>query len=294
MITEATFPVELEREIFETAAWRDHREIPTLLRVARRVLIWLEPILYQTIHIDYITSYTERAAAFLRTIQSKPAVFFQNNVRHILLDSSAWSVDEGKEILKVCTGVVNLVLLGLFSEPTMLPILANMHIQRLGSWLRDLFEDVMSIDVHHPLFNSVTHLDIFDVQIDFSLEVLSGLPSLTHLSFSGTFPWGEVRALLEKSAGLQLLLNVWAYVLSRDAQAYARSMAIDDVRFVMGLCWEYWSVWAAGTRGLGDFWSQGDDFVARKRRGEIDGSCYWLEGTVLTDFPPPPDEATSG
>lgn len=35
------FPPELEQEIFETTALMHPREIPTLLRVARRVLIWL-------------------------------------------------------------------------------------------------------------------------------------------------------------------------------------------------------------------------------------------------------------
>jgi hypothetical protein len=34
------FPLELEREIFETTALLHPTEIPTLLRVARRVLIW--------------------------------------------------------------------------------------------------------------------------------------------------------------------------------------------------------------------------------------------------------------
>jgi hypothetical protein len=33
-------PLELEREIFEKTALMHHREIPTLLRVARRVLVW--------------------------------------------------------------------------------------------------------------------------------------------------------------------------------------------------------------------------------------------------------------
>lgn len=35
-----SFPPELERELFETTAYRYPNEIPTLLRVAHRVLIW--------------------------------------------------------------------------------------------------------------------------------------------------------------------------------------------------------------------------------------------------------------
>ncbi|KAJ7159203.1 hypothetical protein C8R43DRAFT_1177962 [Mycena crocata] len=43
---EGTFPAELERDIFEMAALKNPKELPTLLRVARRVLTYmLEPIL---------------------------------------------------------------------------------------------------------------------------------------------------------------------------------------------------------------------------------------------------------
>ena len=40
MELDPVFPVELEREIFETVALIHKDTIPTLLRVARRVLIW--------------------------------------------------------------------------------------------------------------------------------------------------------------------------------------------------------------------------------------------------------------
>jgi hypothetical protein len=40
MVIEPTFPPEIEREIFEAMAFMHPGEIPTLLRVARRVLIW--------------------------------------------------------------------------------------------------------------------------------------------------------------------------------------------------------------------------------------------------------------
>jgi hypothetical protein len=37
---EPSFPPDLKREVFETTALMYPGEIPTLLRVARRVLIW--------------------------------------------------------------------------------------------------------------------------------------------------------------------------------------------------------------------------------------------------------------
>jgi hypothetical protein len=40
MASEPSFPAELEREIFEATASMHPSAIPTLLRVARRTLIW--------------------------------------------------------------------------------------------------------------------------------------------------------------------------------------------------------------------------------------------------------------
>lgn len=40
MDAQPVFPMDLEREIFETAALLHPRGIPTLLLVARRVLVW--------------------------------------------------------------------------------------------------------------------------------------------------------------------------------------------------------------------------------------------------------------
>ncbi|KAF8647849.1 hypothetical protein AX16_006517 [Volvariella volvacea WC 439] len=46
---EPWFPPEIEREIFELAAMSNLRYAPTLVRVARRVRVWIEPMLYRVI-----------------------------------------------------------------------------------------------------------------------------------------------------------------------------------------------------------------------------------------------------
>ncbi|KAJ7618285.1 hypothetical protein DFH06DRAFT_1012088 [Mycena polygramma] len=79
------FPLDLKREIFETMALLHPSQIPTLLRVARRVLCWIEPLLYRTLRIT--ESNPGMARAHLKAMKSKPPVFFRA-VRHIILDSS--------------------------------------------------------------------------------------------------------------------------------------------------------------------------------------------------------------
>ncbi|KAJ7458773.1 hypothetical protein B0H11DRAFT_2199360 [Mycena galericulata] len=154
-----SFPVDLEREIFESAALMHPSEIPTLLRVARRVLIWIEPFLYKTIRAS-----THSVIA----IKAKPAPFLHNTVRHLMLDytDKPWSQEEARDVLKLCTGVIDFAVDSYFMRPSLLPILADMHIERLSASLEELFGDVPSIDLHHQLFTFVTHLDIFDVFVD--------------------------------------------------------------------------------------------------------------------------------
>ncbi|KAJ7121829.1 hypothetical protein C8R43DRAFT_1136349 [Mycena crocata] len=52
-------PVELEREIFEIAAHSRPRSVPTLVLVASRVKVWVEPFLYRTIFLDAYTQPVE-------------------------------------------------------------------------------------------------------------------------------------------------------------------------------------------------------------------------------------------
>ncbi|KAK7062466.1 hypothetical protein R3P38DRAFT_3167467 [Favolaschia claudopus] len=49
--SDPVFPVELEREIFEHTALMFPHSIPSLLRVARHVYIWIEPLLYRVIRV---------------------------------------------------------------------------------------------------------------------------------------------------------------------------------------------------------------------------------------------------
>jgi hypothetical protein len=208
--------------------------------------------------------------ALLRAIATKPPKFFHDAVRHIAFVSysPSISVDEVKQILGVCTGILSFGSYSLFLDPSVASFLAETRVQRLALNLGSLFPPG-SANLDHPLFRYVTHLDIFD---DSSLvELLPDiplLPALTHLSLDSDTPRKSALRVLQECSRLELLFVHWL-----DEGSYKSSQIphVYDVRFLVGLCDEYWNDWELGARGGADFWARGDDFVRRKRKGEIEG-----------------------
>ncbi|KAJ7493079.1 hypothetical protein B0H11DRAFT_2191114 [Mycena galericulata] len=163
MASEPLLPVELEREIFEFTAHMHPDSIPTLLQVARRVLIW--------------------------AIKSKPPAFFREGVRHLYLGNDEYrSLEEAAQVLRVCAGVVNLAVMSNYSHPTILPILAEMKIQRMAVNPAVLFGNRQAIYLRHQSFAHITHLDVFGTigEEDAHLYAqITALPTLTHLCLNG-------------------------------------------------------------------------------------------------------------
>ncbi|KAJ7795396.1 hypothetical protein B0H13DRAFT_2170704 [Mycena leptocephala] len=223
------FPPELEREIFETTALMYRGEMPTLLRVARRVLIW----------VIYLTHETEEA--LVNAMNSKPADFFANAVRHLCLPRLEVKT---RRILEVCPGVVDLAL------------------NHLDPYIFMTYS-VATVDLHHPLFAAITHLDLLDFPDENHLQTLvqiSILPALTHLALDCRVP----RSLVET-------LQIERPRLAVDARYKSAQIPhVYDVRFVIGLYWE------AGAMGQSHMWSPADDFVAQKRSKTIEATRYWL------------------
>ncbi|KAJ6468556.1 hypothetical protein C8R47DRAFT_806213 [Mycena vitilis] len=268
------FPTELEREIFETAAQCHPGELLNLLHVARRVLIWIEPLLYRVVRVSELKEAS--LYPFLKAVGSKPANFFHKSVSHLCLE--CMPSPDAVRILEVCTGVVDLGRGSLVTSPDLLPFLANMPLQRLSADLGALFGG--AVDLAHPIFSSLTHLDMMDLgDYEWEPEILShlrALDALTHLAITRDVPMHSAQALLERFPRIQLVLLLY---VSSEVDFYQRMQIphIYDVRLVMGCCnEEYWANWEGSARGLPCLWSLGDEFVARKRRGEIDASCYWL------------------
>ncbi|KAJ7830295.1 hypothetical protein B0H14DRAFT_1197785 [Mycena olivaceomarginata] len=278
MASEPAFPPELERELFETTALMHPRTIPVLLRVARRVLTWIEPLLYRIVRVNMANQSMVRV--LVDAMKTKPPDFFRKAVRHLsieTLDAGGCSAEDAKAFLHLCTRLTDLTIEYGLANPSLIPILKQMRLQRLGLELEELFGHVESIDLTHPLFSSVTHLDIFSVRETAQApHGLSLLPALTHLCLSSELPREEALRVLEECARLQQLLVLWPF-FDADRYLLAQTPHAYDIRFVIGQYNDYWGEWEAGARGRGDFWTRGDDFVARKRKGEIEATCYWLD-----------------
>ncbi|KAJ7635693.1 hypothetical protein DFH06DRAFT_1220222 [Mycena polygramma] len=215
--------------------------------------------------------------ALLKAMKSKPPVFFRA-VRHIILDSSTiLPLVDAKDLLKLCTRLRSFGASYLFTAPFFLPILAELGVQRLAIMPQELF-GAEPIDLRHQLFRYVTHLDLFGVKgVADVLKDVPTLGALTHLSLARQLPHDRVMAVFETCPCLRLLLIQWSLAFLEEYNAY-NIPRIYDVRFVLKLRGDYWTEWTAGLKGVADsdFWSEADDFVARKRKGEIEATRYWM------------------
>ncbi|KAJ7184687.1 hypothetical protein C8R46DRAFT_1208866 [Mycena filopes] len=272
------FPPELEQYIFEITGRLYPAMIPTLLLVARRIQIWIEPLLYEVIW----PLRPSRARAVLAAMATKPAPFFQN-VRHLFLDfPSPFTVEDAHNLIRICPNLVNLAVVGPYSHPALLPILSGLHLRRLAMCSTLFARD--AIDFHHPIFASITHLDLIDVNESVHAG-LPLLPALTHLCVNADFAVDAMHTLLADCTLLKLLVNVWPRSMADDAEERANTIPFKDPRLVVYVYTDYWHDWEAGAQGRGDFWDEAEAFVARKRAGEIPESVYRM-GNMHSPTPP--------
>ncbi|KAJ7876084.1 hypothetical protein B0H14DRAFT_2714522 [Mycena olivaceomarginata] len=276
------FYPELEREMFETTAHMYRNTIPTLLRVARRVHYWIEPLLvpHQKSKEDY---------ALLRITDSttKPADFLLKAVRHMHLVTFAmhffghrpqntWSEAELGIVLRACEGVESLFFLGSLDEPfPILPMLACMRPQRL----------YMTSEMSHPqlnltapFFRNISHLLLSDMESNPGdlihgwplLRNLSHLPALTHMALDQLTPPRVLESILSDCPNLQTL------ILYGENTATA-PVPLDDQRVVIILSDNLMAQIVLISPDGRDIWARADLFISRKRSGDIEESCYQME-----------------
>ncbi|KAJ7069411.1 hypothetical protein C8F01DRAFT_1112536 [Mycena amicta] len=109
------FLPELEREIFEITGWLHRTRIPTLLRVARRVYIWLRPVLYRVLRLS-----NRSLSALIPAMEREPN-FLRDVVRFICWDrDNVLTTEQTRLLLTICSGVEDLVLEHSYHEPNRL------------------------------------------------------------------------------------------------------------------------------------------------------------------------------
>ncbi|KAK7006282.1 tyrosinase central domain-containing protein [Favolaschia claudopus] len=274
---EPAFPPELEREIYEVTALKYPGSIPSLLRVARHVHSWIEPLLYRVVQVDSDMKATRAISDAMK--RGRTPEFFHAAVHHLALHSSSTRADV-KQLLSLCTGIRGFASMDTSIDPSMLRILAEMrHLRRMCCSLEVLFGNFDSIDLKHPVLQNLTHLDVFDHDANFWTFVgpLLRLPSLTHLGLSrnywDTFNRDGLPVAASDCPALQIVLFQWPVGI--ESQAHYDSIKEPrryDLPIVIGLYDDYWGDWEDEARGLLTFWAEADDFVLRRRAGEIEGS----------------------
>ncbi|KAF7336119.1 hypothetical protein MVEN_02159000 [Mycena venus] len=266
--TPVSLPTELERGIFELAAWQSPETITTLILVARRVCIWIEPQLYRVV----LSRDTERLQQMMR---SKPPEFLRNHVHHLAICSSIPRNDITL-ILSTCTHVHDLAVWTGDTYPELLADIRKLtNLQHLSIDLFELFggDDQFQLPCVDELpFAHLTHLDIFtgepeDPPPEKLWPVFGMLPCLTHLSFTDFYIREMVQMALDTCPVLQLLVILWTDMEEEDISS--ETADISDPRFCIIGCPLFESDWEEGARGGLDFWCRAE--IACKGRGDSDG-----------------------
>jgi hypothetical protein len=131
-----------------------------------------------------------------------------------------------------------------------------MRLQRLSARLDYLFGGYDAINITHPLFASITHLDtgnpilLDDTQI---IPQLPKLPALTHLCFNDETPWAVAEAVLADCPRLAVLAVHFHCTYSEIAYKWAAKSPVDDMRFVVALYADYEENWKAAATGWPNF-----------------------------------------
>lgn len=267
----------------------------------------IEPLLYRVVSVAEARRFKETprrrmtSATYLEMLHSKAPSFLHTHVRHVALASTV-SPDELNAILTKCGN--SIVNLGLFhvdcgsSAGPFLDAIAHMPLRRLSADLEPLFGGC-AIDMGHRVFSRLTHLDLFDIN-DYASPRddwparFAQLPALTHLSlnFAPFFIHRDHTPLL--SGVLAQCENLGVLVLVSGDPRLMRSKVKDetyaffagDARAVFMLVDDFLGDWEVGADGGRDYWRMAEEFVRKRRCGEVEGeSCVVAEMLIfLTRF----------
>ncbi|KAJ7620405.1 hypothetical protein FB45DRAFT_930245 [Roridomyces roridus] len=285
---EPVLPPDLERLIFELAAYSRPRSMHKLMLVACRVKEWLEPIVYRvaivTKEIDggylLVRGYPQADVARLL---SSPTTPLHQSVRNLCLMGS--EREATAHILSACFRVQNIWGMG----PELKQLLefgSRLRLKRLHCELARLFNVALQTDFGHPLFAHITHLELFDrprTMDSFPWAGLISLPHLTHLAFNGVQCITICPDLLRRCPSLRVLLLV-VLVDERPLTAPPPDL-LHDGRFVWMVCTEYIKDWHMGAFTGVDFWSRAEEFIEQRRTGEIDPLQYRIDKDASIHLP---------
>ncbi|KAJ6502048.1 hypothetical protein C8R45DRAFT_1190251 [Mycena sanguinolenta] len=260
-------PVELERKIFELAVCIHPECALALVQVARRLRIWIKPLLYRTLTIDPRTPRPEFPRLSLGAISKLVALdplAVRDHTRHVcFVELSKADAPVVVHFLYKCTAVVDLAFISsgpTFQEPHP-DVFAALALRRLSICRMSLSMLRCIMFAGQSMFSRLTHLDILDFRncdhCGGPQSVLRRMPCLTHLSTTPgptSLSDSALREVLMVCEKLEVL--VFRYKTQQDLdEDRARAQATDDPRFVMLVVLDRVLDWELGTRGGEDYWA---------------------------------------
>ncbi|KAJ7058934.1 hypothetical protein C8F01DRAFT_1147581 [Mycena amicta] len=237
MDSSPSFPPDIERIIFELAAWNDRQTTLSLLLVAHRVWIWIEPLLYRVLLFETI-------APLRRMLDTSPARS-RRHILHFALDNGRRSLEDGKNMVPTCPNITNLAV---WMGP---------------SGLFPPVETALSPEQLTP-FPALSHLEVFGPNRFPFHSLLNCVPALTHLAF-GTESY--VAELVHDA--LRICNNSLRVVVALAHNLRARiprEAEINDPRFCVVESAHYKAEWILGAWGGRDFWCRAAERLAEMAR----------------------------
>ncbi|KAF8212834.1 hypothetical protein K438DRAFT_1170936 [Mycena galopus ATCC 62051] len=233
-------------------------------------------------------------------LESERLIFLRNTIRHIRFYLPGIWVTESEpkwqaisRILRFNPSIFELAI-QMYSSTVQSrdQVLMELRPARLTLQFNRDYGD--QVDATKPIFTNVTHLTLLNTgQSPEHPESwahwtpgLPAMPALTHLCVSDNIAWGIIPAVLHACPRLEAVVAFWAAegILrtvnrrQRGVDAFEeRALALADNRLVLASA-PFWEQWERGARvGQRDLWQRVNDFLERKRRGQIAGIRYILD-----------------
>ncbi|CAA7260808.1 unnamed protein product [Cyclocybe aegerita] len=267
-------PLELERDIFEIAAYKDLGSAYHFLLVAKRVYQWIEPMVYRVLlRFNARLGRKSRPYPLLYQFEEprqEPSPRLKQvsaYTTHLLLQDIC--ADVAISILKLYNNLEDLALWAISGPYRPLArTLTTLKLQRLSISLHFLLLQDSSFKFDPTLFPHLTHLEIVDAagELDRVWSKLHLLPRLSHLALSTPFfdiisdIRNAVDTLLHDSLTLKFLIlcSTLEFDFGREDPRVvlfdASRLSIDD--------------WEHGARGGRDLWTIAEGLQRERQQSE--------------------------
>ncbi|KAJ7055830.1 hypothetical protein C8F01DRAFT_447064 [Mycena amicta] len=271
-------PPDLERKIFEITATLHPWTAPALLRVARRVFSWIEPLLYRNMDLEADFELHQ----FLRVASSKPALL-TSGVRQVILPHTLLTRAAKKEIyaaLRLCHNIERFAIGTQITSPDLLEILETLEVRRFAGTFRAIFpvfNALNSTSYASIAFRFITHVEVFDdltlaANADLREFVLS-LPALTHLGMNYIQEPSMIDGFLSELPQLKIFAVLCDPQYDDEIDRQYFESVLHDPRIVMCKLKAWYD---AILISEAHWWMGAEDFVERKLRGEIPANVFWI------------------